>query len=143
MIGRCARNVNAQVILYAERITKSMRKAIDETSRRREIQAKHNEEHQIQPRTIRKAIREGIEKEMSESRYAYEAVGETEEMYLSMEQVKELEEEMHTAAEELEFERAAELRDCILKIKGEFQASAAAVAPQKRSRRRSRKARRR
>ncbi|NQT20044.1 MAG: UvrB/UvrC motif-containing protein, partial [Planctomycetes bacterium] len=133
MIGRCARNVNAKVLLYAEDITKSMRKAIDETNRRREIQIKFNEEHNIQPQTIRKAIREGIEKEISESRYAYEAVGETEETYVSAEHVKELEEEMQAAAEGLEFERAAELRDRILKIKGE--APIAAIAPQRHGRR--------
>ena len=133
MIGRCARNVNAKVILYAEEITKSMRKAIDETNRRREIQGKFNEEHDIRPQTIRKAIRDGIEKEISESRYAYEAVGETEEVYVSAEHVKELEEEMHAAAEGLEYERAAELRDRILKIKG--QAPVATMAPQKRARR--------
>jgi len=144
MIGRCARNVNAKVILYAEGVTKSMRKAIDETNRRREIQTKYNEEHNIEPQTIRKAIRDGIEKEISDSRYAYESVGESEDQYFSMEHIKELEEEMQTAAAELEFERAAELRDRILKIKGQTVASTATAAPQRRgTRRRSGRRRRR
>jgi len=136
MIGRCARNVNARVILYAQDVTKSMRRAIRETNRRREIQIKYNKEHGIEPQTIRKAIREGIEKEISDSRYAYEVVGESEEQYFSMEHIRELEEEMQAAAAELEFERAAELRDRILKIKGQTVASTATAAPQKRSTRR-------
>jgi len=119
MIGRCARNVNAKVLLYAETMTDSMKRAIDETNRRRIIQIQYNEEHGIQPQTIRKAIREGIEKEMDERRQVYEAIAESETQYVSLEQLKELEEEMHTAAENLEFERAAELRDRILKLKGQ------------------------
>jgi len=130
MIGRCARNVNAKVILYAEDMTRSMRKAIGETDRRREIQLEYNQRHNIKPQTIKKAIREGIEKEISDSRYAYEAVGESEEQYFSMAHIKELEEEMQTAADALEFERAAELRDRILKIKGRTAASTATTAPQ-------------
>jgi len=139
MIGRCARNVNAKVLLYAEEITDSMQRAISETNRRREIQLKYNEEHHIRPETIRKAIREGIEKEIAERRKVYESVAESEVQYVTAEHLRELEEEMHAAADALEFERAAELRDRILKLKG--QAIPAQAPPQHRRKRRGGRAR--
>jgi len=133
MIGRCARNVNAKVILYADTMTESMRKAISETDRRREIQLRYNQEHGIAPETIRKAIHEGIEKEISDRKKQYESVGESEEQYFTREQIKELEDEMQRAADALDFERAAELRDRLLSIRGKLQGvtSAATLAPQK------------
>jgi excinuclease ABC subunit B len=116
-IGRTARHVNAEVILYADSVTDSMRRAIDETNRRRNIQLRYNKEHGITPQTVRKAIRDGIEQEISQKRYAYDAVHESEEQYLTQEVVNELEEEMREAAKNLDFERAAEIRDRILSLR--------------------------
>jgi len=116
-IGRTARNVNAEVILYADRITNSMKRAIDETDRRRELQIAYNKKHNITPTTIRKEIKKGIEDEVSSHKIVYESVAESEEEYVTQEFVNELEEEMLKAAESLEFERAAELRDRIQAIR--------------------------
>ncbi|MEK7750074.1 MAG: helicase-related protein, partial [Planctomycetota bacterium] len=116
-IGRTARNVNAEVILYADEITNSMKRAIDETDRRRELQITHNKKHNITPTTIRKEIKKGIEGEVSSRKIVYESVAESEEEYVTQEFVNELEEEMLKAAESLEFERAAELRDRIQAIR--------------------------
>lgn len=116
-IGRAARNVNAEVILYADETTKSMQRAIDETKRRRMLQTAYNKKHRITPTTIRKEIKKGIEYEVSASKLVYEAVAENEEEYITQEFLKELEEEMLLAAEALEFERAAALRDRIQTIK--------------------------
>ena len=116
-IGRTARNVNAEVILYADEITNSMKRAIDETDRRRELQITYNKKHNITPTTIRKEIKKGIEDEVSSHKIVYESVAESEEEYVTQEFVNELEEEMLKAAESLEFERAAELRDRIQAIR--------------------------
>lgn len=116
-IGRTARNVNAEVILYADKITNSMKRAIDETDRRRELQIAYNKKHNITPTTIRKEIKKGIEDEVSSHKIVYESVAESEEEYVTQEFVNELEEEMLNAAESLEFERAAELRDRIQAIR--------------------------
>jgi excinuclease ABC subunit B len=117
-IGRSARNVNAQVILYADVMTDSMRRAIDETNRRRQRQLRYNEEHGIKPDTIRKAIRAGIEAEVAGSRAARMLVHESEGQFATREFVAELEDEMQKAAGALEFERAAALRDRIAAILG-------------------------
>jgi len=116
-IGRSARNVNAQVILYADTVTDSMRRAIDETSRRREKQVAYNQEHDIEPDTIRKAIRVGIEAEVSARRTARILVHESETDFVAREYLAELESQMHKAAANLEFERAAAIRDRILATK--------------------------
>jgi excinuclease ABC subunit B len=113
-IGRTARNVNAEVILYADHVTNSMRKAIDETQRRRALQSAFNTEHHITPETVRKAIRDSIQREASESDLARLAVGEAESEYGAHETIKDLEEEMHQAADDLDFEAAAKLRDRIV-----------------------------
>ncbi len=118
-IGRCARNVNARVLLYADTITPSMQRAISETNRRREIQRKYNEENGITPATIRKAIRSGLESEISARRAAREAVHLSEQLFDQQELIRSLEQEMLEAAEALEFERAAELRDRIRRLKQE------------------------
>ena len=113
-IGRAARNVNAKVILYADTVTESMQRAIDETARRRELQEEYNKEHNIKPASIRKAIRRGIEAEAQAHQQANAAVGKTDETrYITDEYINELEAEMHEAAEQLEFERAAAIRDRI------------------------------
>ena len=117
-IGRTARNVNAEVILYADKVTESMQRAIDETQRRREIQLAYNREHGITPATIQKAIRRGIEEEIHAREVAKAASGvEDEQQYVTQEFLKELEAEMLQAAEQLEFERAAALRDRIMQLK--------------------------
>jgi len=115
-IGRTARNVNAQVILYADTITDSMRRAMDETDRRRERQLAYNQEHGITPQTIRKAVRDGIEAEVSHRQHVREAVHEDETDYASSEYVRELEQQMYEAARQLDFEEAARLRDLILQV---------------------------
>ncbi|HUU09177.1 MAG TPA: excinuclease ABC subunit UvrB [Phycisphaerae bacterium] len=120
-IGRCARHSRAQVILYADTVTGSMRRAMDETRRRREIQAAYNAEHGIRPESIRKAIRAGIEAEVAGRRAARRAVRLSEKDFARTELVRELEAEMHRAAERLEFERAAELRDRIQELLHETQ----------------------
>ncbi|MAT71618.1 MAG: excinuclease ABC subunit B [Planctomycetaceae bacterium] len=113
-IGRAARNVNAKVILYADRVTDSMQRAIDETERRRKLQQEYNREHGITPETIKKAIRMGIESDAAAHAKANAAVGRTDEtVYVTEEYIAELEAEMLAAAENLEFERAAAIRDRI------------------------------
>ncbi|QDT48611.1 UvrABC system protein B [Symmachiella dynata] len=117
-IGRTARNVNAEVYLYADRVTNSMQRAIDETNRRRELQLAYNAEHGITPETIRKAISRGIEEDIEARQVEQAAAGiGDEQQYVTMEFVQELEAEMLAAAEDLQFERAAELRDRILQLK--------------------------
>jgi excinuclease ABC subunit B len=118
-IGRCARNVNAMVYLYADTITDSMRKAIDETTRRRDAQLAFNKEHGITPTTIRKAIRTALADQLRARTVAREAIHASEEEFDQTELVSRLEEEMLAAAEALEFERAAQLRDRIASLKGD------------------------
>ena len=116
-IGRAARNVNAKVILYADKVTDAMKNAIQETVRRRKLQEDYNREHGITPETIRKNIRLGIEAEASAHREANAAVGRGDDAeYITQEYINELEAEMMAAAEALEFERAAALRDRILQL---------------------------
>ena len=122
-IGRAARNVNASVILYADHMTPSMQRAITETSRRRELQLAYNKEHGITPRTVQSAIRNSIEDEVAAHQLAQEAAGQTETDYVTAEYLEELHAEMLQAAAELNFERAAELRDRVAKLKGEPVAS--------------------
>lgn len=117
-IGRAARNSKGHVIMYADKITRSMKKAIDETERRRKIQTEFNEKHGITPTTIKKNIAEIIQ--------VTKATNEIEEVKeeFSQEQIENiiinLETEMYKAAEELDFEKAAQIRDQIAKMKREF-----------------------
>ncbi len=119
IIGRSARNVNAEVILYADRITPAMKQAIDETERRRKIQIEYNRRHNITPQTIKKEIRTGLEAEITTKRTETEreVIGLSEQQYNIIEYVRLLEEEMLESAEQMEFERAAKLRDKILELK--------------------------
>ena len=107
-IGRCARNANAHVIMYADKMTDSMKEAIDETARRRSIQEKYNKEHGIIPKTIKKNISEVISN--------IDKTKITQKKY-SINKIEELEKEMREAAKNLDFERAMELRDIIFEIK--------------------------
>ncbi len=131
MIGRCARNVNALVVLYGDKVTPSMRRAIDETNRRREIQLRYNAENGITPDTVRKAIRDGLLTEVAAMRRVREAVHAEEGDYDRDELVAELEKEMLHAAQELDFEKAASLRDHINKLRqsGEQRVAAAEARP--------------
>ncbi len=120
-IGRAARNVNAEVVLYADTVTRSMQQAIDETARRRQKQLEYNKTHGITPETIKKAIRRGIEEEIRAKSIARRTTSKSEEEAISQEYLNELEAEMLQAAESLEFERAAALRDRILEMKSKLE----------------------
>ncbi len=138
-IGRSARNVNAEVVLYADTVTKSMQFAIDETQRRRTLQLEYNAQHGITPETIRKAIRRGIEEEIQAKAVVRKAVGRDENTEVTEEYLNELEAEMLQAAENLEFERAAALRDRIMELRsgkegGSARPSASAQATSARAR---------
>jgi len=146
-IGRSARNVNAKVILYADKVTDSMQRAIDETNRRRRRQEAYNREHGITPETIRKNIRMGIEAEAAAHARANAAVGHADEtQYITEEYLAELEAEMMAAADNLEFERAAALRDRIEQMKTQMgkpvaEAEVHHATRQERGRRRKKKQR--
>ena len=120
IIGRAARNSNGKVILYANQITDSMNRAIEETNRRRAIQEKYNEEHNITPQTIIKPIREPIHliEDYKDSKDYKEKTkklsGKAKEKLLF-----DLEKEMREAAKKLDFERAAELRDILIELREE------------------------
>ncbi|SFS32937.1 excinuclease ABC subunit UvrB [Marininema halotolerans] len=121
-IGRAARNANGEVVMYADKITDSMRRAIDETERRREKQMANNKLHGITPQTVKKAVREVIEAtKVAEGGSTYQVVPEPAKMSKKDRQqmIQRMEKEMKTAARELNFERAAELRDMILELKAE------------------------
>ncbi|EAX46851.1 excinuclease ABC, B subunit [Thermosinus carboxydivorans Nor1] len=118
-IGRAARNVHGKVIMYADTITDSMRRAIDETNRRRAIQQAYNEAHGITPQTVRKRVKELIETtKVAETPAEYKAdrlAGMTRTEMLDL--AANLEKQMRQAAKNLEFERAAELRDMLIELK--------------------------
>ena len=125
-IGRSARNVNAKVILYADKVTDSMQRAIDETERRRKKQETYNKKHGITPETIKKNIAQGIEEQVSQSRDIKVALGQDEELFITQEYINELEAEMLEAADRLEFERAANIRDRIEEMRKHIGKSASA-----------------
>ncbi len=116
-IGRTARNVNAKVLLYADRVTDSMKKAIDETERRRKIQLQYNKEHNITPETIRKEIRSGLILEFKATKTARDALRYEPDEYEKVEMAGQIEKEMLEAAKSLDFERAAFLRDKLKELK--------------------------
>ena len=115
-IGRCARNEHGHVIMYADKITDSMRNAMEETSRRRSIQEEYNRIHNITPKTIIKEIRDLISNvDDSQDKKSKKKLSKKE----RVENMIKIEEEMRKAAAELDFERAMELRDILLEMKGE------------------------
>lgn len=118
-VGRAARNAEGRVIMYADRMTDSMNKAISETNRRRTIQNKYNEEHGITPTTIKKKIREliSISKKADKDYYKMDKDPESMSKKELEAVVKKITKDMHTAAAELNFEAAAELRDRLLELK--------------------------
>ena len=123
-IGRAARNVNGRVIMYADRMTDSMKRAIDETDRRRAKQEAHNLKYGIVPQTIKKQVRELIKltkvnEENTSINYSVKEIKKQSEKELSK-LAKELEKNMAVAAKELDFERAAEYRDRLIIVKGEL-----------------------
>ena len=122
-IGRAARNANAEVILYADKITDSMARAMDETKRRREIQLAYNAEHGITPVTVKAAIRHGIEDEIASHKLVQEVAGLPPDSIEVQETTEELHQQMLEAAANLEFEKAASLRDQIAKLQGKAVAS--------------------
>ncbi|MBH1940397.1 excinuclease ABC subunit UvrB [Mobilitalea sibirica] len=118
-IGRAARNAGGRVIMYADRMTDSMKKAISETNRRRQIQHAYNEAHGITPTTIQKKVRDliSISKKADKSLYDMEKDMESMSRAELDELVKKITKQMHTAAAELNFELAAELRDKMVELK--------------------------
>ncbi|KPV59793.1 excinuclease ABC subunit B [Paenibacillus sp. A3] len=122
-IGRAARNANGHVIMYGDKVTDSMDKAIQETSRRRTIQMAYNEKHGITPQTIQKKVRDVIEAtKVAEQKADY--LSEVKQAKMSKKDrislIERLEQEMKEAAKNLQFERAAELRDAVLELKAEL-----------------------
>jgi excinuclease ABC subunit B len=117
-IGRAARHVDGRVLMYADTVTESMRRALEETERRRAIQAAHNREHGVTPQGIRKAIRDLGErlKQVADSRAGYEA-GQPIPKEDVAKLIKDLERQMKEAARSMEFERAALLRDQIFELR--------------------------
>lgn len=121
-IGRAARNSNGHVIMYADKITKSMQIALDETERRRNRQIAHNKEHGVTPQTIQKAIPELIRATVDTEDGSGKTKSKPVEKMTKKERekvIEKMEKEMKDAAKELDFERAAELRDLVLELKAE------------------------
>ena len=118
-IGRAARNADGHVIMYADNMTDSMKKAIDETERRRKVQMQYNEEHGITPQTIRKAVRDliSISKEITREQAAFEKDPESMNLGELRKLIADVEKKMRKAAADLNFEAAAELRDRMLELK--------------------------
>ena len=115
-IGRAARNSEGKVIMYADKITRSMESAIAETKRRREIQMLYNEEHNITPTTIKKKVRDAIEATVVADEEAVYGIKDTDNIEEIKENIATLQAEMMEAAQNLQFERAAELRDKIKQL---------------------------
>ena len=130
-IGRAARNVEGRVIMYADTLTDSMDRAISETNRRREIQQQYNEEHGITPRSVRSAIRSLMEVTRVPDKDAGKALDDAERQLA----IEHLEERMLEAANNLDFEKAAKLRDQMLELRGEKPMSSGEQSRQKRRKR--------
>jgi excinuclease ABC subunit B len=115
--GRAARHVEGRVIMYADSVSSAMKEMLDECQRRREIQLAYNKEHGITPRSIQKAIKAGIEQYATAEEIVQHAVSQNQEEYEIFEMLGALEQEMQLAARNLEFERAAKIRDKINQLK--------------------------
>ena len=118
-IGRAARNADGHVIMYADNITDSMRRAIDETNRRREIQKKYNDEHGITPQTIKKSVRDliSISRDVAGTQANLEKDAESMSEAELKSVIAKAEKKMKKAAAELNYEAAAELRDMIKELR--------------------------
>jgi excinuclease ABC subunit B len=125
-IGRAARNVEGKVIMYADKMTDSMANAISETNRRREIQLEHNRVNNITPQTIKKAVRDVLEAtRAAETEAVYKATGPKPEKMSQRDLTRligSLEKDMKDAARQLEFEKAAQLRDLIIELRAQVRA---------------------
>jgi len=121
-IGRAARNAEGRVIMYADTITNSMRRAIDETNRRRKIQMEYNEKHGIVPKTVVKGVRDVIQAtEVAEEEEKYEKTAYSYDPDVIKSTIEQLEKEMRQAAIELQFEKAAKLRDMIFELRKQLE----------------------
>lgn len=120
LAGRAARHINGQVIMYADNITGSLKRAMDETKRRRALQLEYNKENDITPKSIQKAIRDGIEMLQDAEHVEMEAVGVKTDGYEIEKIIEELEYEMDLAARNLQFEKAAAVRDKISELRKEL-----------------------
>ncbi|TCO68164.1 excinuclease ABC subunit UvrB [Caldanaerobacter subterraneus] len=121
-IGRAARNAEGRVIMYADTITNSMRRAIDETNRRRKIQMEYNEKHGIVPKTVVKGVRDVIQAtQVAEEEEKYEKTANSYDPDVIKSTIEQLEKEMRQAAIELQFEKAAKLRDMIFELRKQLE----------------------
>jgi len=122
-VGRAARNAEGHVIMYADNMTDSMRRAIEETGRRRKIQQKYNEEHGITPQTIKKAVRDliSISKEIAQEEVRFEKDPESMTKKELEKLIADIQKKMQKAAADLNFEAAAELRDKMIELKKQLQ----------------------
>jgi len=114
-VGRCARNENGHVIMYADSISEAMKYTIEETARRRSIQEKYNSDNNIVPKTIIKDIKEVISNKVDEEKQETTKMSKKEKLALMLS----IEEQMKEAAKKLDFERATELRDILFEMKSE------------------------
>jgi excinuclease ABC subunit B len=137
LMGRAARNVGGTVIMYADQVTPAMRNAMEETERRRAKQVAYNAANNITPQTIQKAIRRGLAHELQARKTARDAVASNEPAYELAEMARMLQEEMLTAAQSLDFEKAAHLRDAVAKVRQRAASESAAPGTEKQTIRRS------